>query len=144
MKIEDELKGMIIANYGSIKNFAEYTNVPYQTIVSILLRGLNSGKFGNVAEISRALSVSMDDLANDRLTSVNIIVPPNKKRNLRTLLIEYIRLRKEGGSFILDDELLTNEEFEIFTDQFQVAMELIRLRRLKKSNPDITKEELIK
>lgn len=150
MTIEDKLKGFIVANYGSVKNFSEYTNVPYQTIVSILLRGIQSGKFGNIQNICNVLGISMDELSKGNIDSYPIVSfdnfdPQYRKRDLATIIRQYARFAKREGVMLLDKEPLTEEERTFLLDSLNVIMEIMRHRRkkanLEKNIENINEEE---
>lgn len=132
--IEDKLKGYIVENFGSVKNFAELTAVPYQTIVSILLRGIQSGKFGNIENMCHVLGISMDELSKGRIDSRPIINLQNvsrMNRDLPTLIRPYTRFVKHEGKITLDDEPLTDEEYTLLWDSLNVVTEIMRYRRRK-------------
>lgn len=132
--IEDKLKGYIVENFGSVKNFAELTAVPYQTIVSILLRGIQSGKFGNIENMCHVLGISMDELSKGRIDSRPIINLQNvsrMNRDLPTLIRQYTRFVKHEGKITLDDEPLTDEEYTLLWDSLNVVTEILRYRRRK-------------
>lgn len=144
MTIEDELKGFIIANYGNLKNFSEHTNVPYQTLVSILLRGINSGKFGNIVNICHVLGISIDELCKGKIKAPPIVIDRGgRKRDLETILRQYSFFARHEGSILLDNEELNEEELRMVYDQMIIVMELLRLRRRQKlMAPRKTKAEL--
>ena len=133
MTIEDRLKGFIVANYGNIKNFADHTDIPYQTIVSIFRRGIKNSSFSNIQNMCNVLGISIDELGKGNLNPGDIVIPPHKKRDLATVMREYTYMYHHEGTFILDKEPLTDEEFNMFIDQFAVVIELIRKRRLKEN-----------
>lgn len=144
MTTEDQLKGFIIANYGNLKNFSEHTNVPYQTLVSILLRGIQSGKFGNIVNICHVLGISIDELSKGKIQAPPIVIDRGgRKRDLPTILRQYSFFARHEGVILLDNEPLNQEELNMVYDQVTVVMDLLRLRRKQKlMAPRKTKAEL--
>ena len=144
MTIEDQLKGFIVANYGNLKNFAERTDVPYQTIVSILLRGIESGKFGNIVKICLVLGISIDELCKGKIQAPPIVIDRGgRKRDLPTILRQYSFFARHEGVILLDNEPLTEEELKMVYDQVVIVTDLLRLRRKQKlMAPRKTKAEL--
>lgn len=143
MTTEDKLKGYIVANYGSVKNFAELTEVPYQTIVSILLRGIQSGKFGNIQNMCNVLGISMDELSKGEVRGKNIVdltKLPGKSRDLATVIRQYTRFVKHEGFFTLDDEPLNQDEYQLLWDSLAVVSDLIRYRRRKNNLKEDSEE----
>lgn len=67
MTIEEKLKSLILTRYSSIRDFAINAEIPYTTIRSILERGVENASISNVIKICKALSISVDALANGEI-----------------------------------------------------------------------------
>ena len=67
MTIEENLKELINQEYQSILNFANESGIPYETIITILKRGINRATFSNISKICRALGISIEGLCNGRI-----------------------------------------------------------------------------
>lgn len=65
--IENKVKQLIIAKYGSVKKFADKIKVPYTTIDTILKRGFLNSNVLNVIKICNELGINIDDLANGKV-----------------------------------------------------------------------------
>lgn len=62
--IENQIKEIIIARYGSISNFCKKIKLPYTTVDSILKRGLANSNVLNVIKMCDELNISIDSLKN--------------------------------------------------------------------------------
>lgn len=67
MTIEEEVKKMITAKYGSLRQFAFEINIPYTTAQSIFNRGLDKAGIQNVISICQALGIDTDALADGKI-----------------------------------------------------------------------------
>ena len=75
MGVEDELKKIIIDRYGSVNKFATVCNVPYSTIATIFVRGINKANISTVIAICKELKISADELANGKITPYQYVRP---------------------------------------------------------------------
>ena len=75
MGVEDELKKIIIDRYGSVNKFATVCNVPYSTIATIFVRGINKANISTVIAICKELKISADELANGKITPYQYVEP---------------------------------------------------------------------
>lgn len=67
MTIEEELKEYILSRYNSLREFSLTADVPNSTVNTILIRGVENAKVGNVIKICKALNISADALADGRI-----------------------------------------------------------------------------
>ena len=67
MAIEQTLKDLILKRYNSIREFTQVADIPYTTLDSILKRGVSNASIGNILKICKALSLSVDALANGEI-----------------------------------------------------------------------------
>jgi hypothetical protein len=67
MSIEEELKDYILSRYNSLREFSLTADVPNSTVNTILIRGVENAKVGNVIKICKALNISADALADGRI-----------------------------------------------------------------------------
>lgn len=63
MSVEQELKGFIVARYGTVKDFAISIDMPPSTLDGVLKRGVGKANISNVIKICHALNISCDALA---------------------------------------------------------------------------------
>lgn len=75
MGVEDELKKIIIDRYGSVNKFATVCDVPYSTIATIFVRGINKANISTVIAICKELKISADELANGKITPYQYVRP---------------------------------------------------------------------
>ncbi len=85
MGVEDELKKIIIDRYGSVNKFATVCDVPYSTIATIFVRGINKANISTVIAICKELKISADELANGKITPYQYIEPNMEYINLDDL-----------------------------------------------------------
>ncbi len=104
---EKELKELILKKFKSLRQFAEYIDIPATTINTILKRGIKNANFSNAISICRALDLDVDKLAS------GIFVPTNV-----TFALE---LTHKENRLIEKIRSLTNyeqETVEILVDRF--------------------------
>jgi len=75
MGVENELKEIIIDRYGSVNKFATVCDVPYSTIATIFVRGINKANISTVIAICKELKISADELANGKITPYQYVEP---------------------------------------------------------------------
>lgn len=75
MGVEDDLKKIIIDRYGSVNKFATVCDVPYSTIATIFVRGINKANISTVIAICKELKISADELANGKITPYQYVEP---------------------------------------------------------------------
>ena len=131
MTVEEKLKDLILKEYKSLPNFANKSGIPYQTIISILKRGINKASISNIIEMCRTLEISVDELADGR------IVPVNEDRYHKALTdLEVVVANKkqdyaEFANFTIDGEPITESEYETLIESLQLGIGLIRRTRSK-------------
>ena len=141
MTTEDRLKALIIDNYGSVKHFSEVANLPYQTVISILNRGIMNAGVQNIIDMCKELDLSVDALVEGKLIR-NAPIDPDKVREVNDLydLIEaYVFYYETYGSCTLDGKPLTVEEMDMFIDGVNIIIDQIRAKRLRGSGTRLSK-----
>ena len=73
MKIEKELKRLIIERYGSLLAFSRACDVPNSTINSFLTRGIGTATLSNIFKVCDTLNISADELSRGRIVSTFFI-----------------------------------------------------------------------
>ena len=68
--IEDKLKNLIIEKYGTISNFCKKIDMANSTFATIMKNGVHSANVSNIIKICKALGISADELANDKIVPV--------------------------------------------------------------------------
>lgn len=70
MTTEEKLKEYILTRYNSIREFAQIAEVSNSTLDSILKRGVNNSNLTNIKKICKTLGISVDELAEGRITPI--------------------------------------------------------------------------
>lgn len=68
-KTEAALKALIIERYGSLKKFCEKIEMPWNTLDSILKRGILNSNMGNVLKITKELMIDIESLSNGEIVT---------------------------------------------------------------------------
>lgn len=123
MTIEDKLKELILNRYGSVVRFAEEIGLSNSTVSTILYRGIHKASIDNVLKICKALGISADELAQDR------IVPTWDKLKAADIN-DLVSLIKCNCS--VDGESLNENEKTLLLCCIEIAVEYIRRSRGKK------------
>lgn len=118
---EEEIRDLIIKNYGSINNFAKEIDIPASTINRILKEGIETATFGKLSIIFKKLNLSLDTLK-----------PKKREFNLveKALINCFRKLNKKGQEKIFDyiEDIIKIEEYSIlYTDKDRVLKEGISL-----------------
>lgn len=74
MTIEDELRNFILKRYRSLREFTIEAGMSYSTVTSILTRGIDSASLSNMMKICNVLKISIDELAEGRITPTSLHV----------------------------------------------------------------------
>lgn len=131
MTIEEKLKVMILERYGSMIEFSRSIDMPNATLQSIINRGIHKASVNNIIKICKALDISTDELAQDR------IVPNKKEIKLKTStdveeMIKFIKMNvKTYSDLTLNGNTLTDNDREVIADALDLSLEFIK-RRIKK------------
>lgn len=130
MSIEEKLKEYILAHYKSIREFTKKVDMPYTTVDGILKRGIANSSIGNVLKICKALNISADELANEK------IVPLNKEPTNHFYIseipemVEYMRNNpEEFYDLTIDGKQLENIEWETMLNSITLSIEFVRNNR---------------
>lgn len=133
MTIEEKLKEYILTKHKSIREFVKYANLPYSTVDGILKRGIANSSIGNVLKICKALQISADELANNR------IVPRGSKVSTRIIMSEIPDLiafmeknKREYDDMTIDGKSLSDDEWEIVLNSMTLTVDFVRTWRQHK------------
>lgn len=128
MSIEQDLKAIVKANYGTVKEFAKQAGLPYGTVDTIFRRGIAHSNMNNVAQICATLNIDADYLINQ-----NAIVEAKKDEDKIESLshrLNYYRLNMmQFQKFEIDGKPLTTEEAEMLLNAVDITIEMIRRKR---------------
>jgi DNA-binding Xre family transcriptional regulator len=70
MTTEDKLKEYILDRYSSLREFTLAVDMSYSTVASMLTRGIENSSLSIVIKICKVLGISVDELAEGRITPV--------------------------------------------------------------------------
>ncbi len=125
MTIENKLKNLILERYGSMVEFSKRIEMPNATLSSIMTRGIHKANIDNIIKICKALDISADELARDRIV-------PNEKTVPVTDVAEMIGFLKMDISshtdLTLDGKPLTEEDRQSIIDGLDLCVELTKRR----------------
>ena len=95
MRIENELKNLILSRYKSLRQFSLDIDMPYSTIDTMLKKGIGGASIQNIIKICQALAIDTDALAEGRLEErkANDIVVTFREQ---TMLKKYRSIDQEG------------------------------------------------
>ena len=130
MSIEEKLKGLILSRYRSLREFTQEIDMPYQTMDSILKRGVDKASISNIIKICKALDISADELANG-----NIV--PNSLRHTMLEMTEVIDILDFVKFNLLERADLTisgisadEGDLQLLSDGITITIELLKKRKL--------------
>lgn len=123
MRVEDELKALILERFKSVRAFAVAIDTPYSTINNIFTRGVGGAGISTIIPLCRALNLDVDALADEKIKykdNLSDSLSPDEQRLLST----YRNFNDEGKEKLLD-----------------TASDMAQLDRYKKrAKPDVAKE----
>lgn len=127
MTVEEQLRDMIILNYGSVKDFAQKIGLPPTTMFSILKRGVKNASVTNIIKICHELDISVDGLADGKII-VNSAKPVLIEANEVNDLSRAMRLMTYRDMFYGGEKLTFDEKNQI-ADAVDIGIEMIGRRR---------------
>jgi transcriptional regulator with XRE-family HTH domain len=130
MKIEQQLKDLILIRYGSMREFANKIGMSQSTFSTIMTRGLHNASISNVLKMCKELNISADGLAIDR------IIPNDNTQDHPLILFEipemisYMKKNKEEyKALTIDYQSLSDIEMEILLNCLTMSVEFVRDNR---------------
>lgn len=134
MTIEEKLKKLILARYHSILEFSQIIDMPYSTITSIFRRGINNSSATNIIKICKALEISADELAEERIT------PFSEYNNGKPLISDTEQLAsfikheiESSGKYSIDGIPLSSIEIDILFTAIETGISAIKRIRKQKN-----------
>lgn len=101
MRVEDELKALILERFKSVRAFAGAIDTPYSTINNIFTRGVGGAGISTIIPLCRALNLDVDALADEKIKykdNLSDSLSPDEQRLLST----YRNFNDEGKEKLLD------------------------------------------
>lgn len=128
MNIEEKLQDYIKAKYGSIYAFTKEIGMANSTFATLMKRGIHSASITSLIKICKALDISVDELAQDRITPNDHSSTESKIQDLKSAL-EYINKHRYDYDLTIDGKPLTPHEWTILYNGIEITLELIRKGR---------------
>lgn len=100
MSIEEELRNIILERYKTMKSFADAIDMKYTTLDSIFKRGIMNSNVQNIIKICGALGISVSELAQGRITPLNV---NNREIELKDIITM-------SNNLVVDGRKLTETE----------------------------------
>lgn len=129
MTIEQELKNMILKDYGSLREFVSRNNLKYTTVDSILKRGIMNSNINNVMKICDVLNISVEKLTQGKIEHVCEDDGTNTTYELTNLLHYYFEQFEPPNVITLDGKPLTDIERDTLVLGISIIIEQIRRKR---------------
>ena len=132
MPLEDSLKNLIVNEYGSLRQFAPYTGLPYSTIASILRRGIDNCNAQNLKAICSPLGISTASLLDGKIEKLP--QDENELSHKETIdIVDYlIKLNNSDEYLVLDGKELEESEKDYMKDMVEILVDVMRTRRMRK------------
>ena len=137
MTIEEKLKEMIIAEYGSLRQFTIQKDLSYTNVDSILRRGIKNATWTSVKNLCKALGISANELADDKIVPVTEEQNTSKITDVETLILLF-RQNNLLNDLTINDESLQQNEIEVLIDTLEIGIEIVKRnrKRMKKNGND--------
>lgn len=126
MTIEEKLKQMIIAEYGSVRQFTMQNDLTYANVDSILRRGIKNATWTSVKNLCKALGISANELAEEK------IVLSNDKKGTNDIETMLLLARQNADAYktlTLNDVPLQGNEMETIFDALEIGIEIVKRNR---------------
>lgn len=131
MTIEEKLKDLIIARYGSIREFTRSIEMANSTFATIMKKGVNKANVSNIIKICQELGISTDELAQDRIVPVESEKP-------RTIdidrILENTKSNIQGYDYLtINGEPMSQNEIDMLMDAIDIGIEIIKRNRIRQN-----------
>ena len=127
MRIEDELRDLIVQRYGTMLNFSQDVGLANSTLSNIMKNGVDKTSLTNIFKICDALGISVDALGLGKI----IPVDKSKKREYMEDIYSDLELRFESSNIFLSGIPLNDSQKERFLFLMRTGIEIIRSEILK-------------
>lgn len=124
MQVEYILKGMIIEKYGSVSEFSKRIGMANSTLTTILKNGVHSASVDNVIKICKALDISTDELAHDRIVPKSSLEQPTDINDLMRMF----KLQINSSALTLGEHALDDNDKQCMIDAMNLGIEYLRRR----------------
>lgn len=132
MTIEEKLKQLIIAEYGSLRQFTIQKDLAYTNVDSMLRRGIKNATWTSVKNLCKALGISANSLADEKIVPVSD--PEDTTKNLETMVLMARQNIQQFNDLTINDQLLQENEIEVLMDALEIGIEIVKRNRRRMLN----------
>lgn len=125
MTIEEKLKDYILTNYKSVREFVKSAGLPYSTVDGVLKRGIANSSIGTVLKICKALGISADELANNKIVPAKIGMCHTFITEIPSMISYMRKNTHEYKDLTINGEPLTDEEWHFLLEAVDFTVEII-------------------
>ena len=130
MKVEEKLKDLIIEQYGSISEFSSKISMPNSTLVSVLKRGIHNSSVTNIIKICKALGISTDELAHDRIVPLHATMQNKSHMTDIEKIVEYTKRNlQDYDNLTIGGKPMSQNEIEMLLDALDIGIGIIKRNR---------------
>lgn len=130
MKVEEKLKDLIIEQYGSISEFSSKISMPNSTLVSVLKRGIHNSSVTNIIKICKALGISTDELAHDRIVPIRETMQNKSHMTDIEKIVEYTKRNlQDYDNLTIGGKPMSQNEIEMLLDALDIGIGIIKRNR---------------
>lgn len=134
MTIEEQLKVLIIKQYGTLSNFTQKIGMPPSTFTTIMRRGIHRASVDNIITICKELDISADYLAQDKIVPNDSIIDTHSVFTELTAMVEYMKMNmNDCREFTIEGKPLNQREAGFLLDTLEAAVDILIKRREFKS-----------
>ena len=109
--IEEQLKEIILTQYGDMKSFAIKAGMPNSTLSSMLQRGILNTTIGKVIRLSDTLQISVDGLVEGKIEPKVCTHSETESTELKELKQIYYSINEKGRALLVTQaKLIANSE----------------------------------
>lgn len=133
MSIEEQLKDLIIKQYGTMGRFTQKIGMPQSTFTTIMRRGVNRASIDNIIIICKELDISADYLAQGKIVPNDSIMGSRSVFTELTAMVEYMKMNLiDCSDFTIEGKPLNQKEASFLLDTLEAGVDLlIKKRELK-------------
>ena len=131
MTTEDKLKNLILNRYHSIRDFTNHVGLPYTTLDSMFRRGIANSSVSNVIKVCKALSISVDALADGEIAPIKprTVTPAKDMLEVNDILDSTKEVLTHGGKITLDGNPIGKADVDYIIDSMDVVIEVAKRRQ---------------
>lgn len=130
MTIEEKIKELILVRNKSVREFVLQTDLSYSTVDSILRRGIANSSMTNVLKLCKALNISADELADDKIVPIGETIQNRTHMTDIDTIIAFTRKNiQEYNDLTIGGQPLSQNEIEVLLDAIEIGIGIIKRNR---------------